>query len=46
MISDPMLHLAQTMQLSYVKISTTSKRTKMSFHLCLISQEYHLVRPK
>ena len=33
MISYPMVHLAQTVQLSCVKISTTSKRIKMSFHL-------------
>ena len=45
-ISDPMVHLAQTMHLSCVKSSTTSKRTKMSFRLSLITYEYHWVRPK
>ena len=37
MISEPMLRLAQTVQLSCVQISTISKRTEMSFHLCLIT---------
>jgi hypothetical protein len=36
MISKPMLCSAQTMHLSCVKVSTTSKRTETSFHLGLI----------
>jgi hypothetical protein len=36
----------QTMHLSCVKISTISKGTKMSFHLSLITSEYHRVHLK
>jgi hypothetical protein len=32
--------------LSCIKISTISKRTKLSFHLSLVTLEYHRVRPK
>ena len=35
-----------TMHLGCVKIRTTSKRTKMSFHLSLVTKEYHRVHPK
>jgi hypothetical protein len=34
------------MDLSWVKISAISKRTKMRFYLSLVIYEYHLVRPK
>jgi hypothetical protein len=44
-ISEPVVCSAQTMQLSYVKISTISKWTESSFHLSLITKEYHRVRP-
>jgi hypothetical protein len=37
MISEPMVRSAQSMNLSYVKISTISKRTESSFHLSFIS---------
>jgi hypothetical protein len=46
MISEPMVRLAQTAHLSCVKISTISKRTLTSFHLCLITYEFRRVRPK
>jgi hypothetical protein len=46
MISEPMVCSAQTMHLSYAKISTISKRTKSSFHLSLVTKEYHQVCPK
>jgi hypothetical protein len=36
----------QTVNLSYVKISTISKRTESSFHMSLITLEYHRVCPK
>jgi hypothetical protein len=36
-ISDPMLRSVQTVHLSCVKISTISKQTKMSIHLCVIT---------
>jgi hypothetical protein len=45
-IFEPMAHSAQTVHLSYVKISTISKQTKMSFHLSLVTLKYHQVRPK
>ena len=46
MIYEPLVCLAQTMHISCVKISTISKRTEMSFHLSLITYEYHQVDPK
>jgi len=45
-ISEPMVRSAQTINLSCIKVSTISKRSKMSFHLSLITYEYHQVRPK
>ena len=45
MISEPMVRSTQTVHLSCVKISTLSKRTELSFHLSLITYEYHQVRP-
>jgi hypothetical protein len=45
-ISEPIVRLAQTVHLYCVKISTISKRTKTSFHLSLVTKEYHRVRPK
>jgi hypothetical protein len=36
-ISELTIHSAQTVQLSWIKISTVSKRTKTSFHLSLIT---------
>jgi hypothetical protein len=36
----------QTVHLSWIMISTRSKRTETSFHLSLVTQEYHPVRPK
>jgi hypothetical protein len=46
MISEPTVRLAQTVHLSLIKITTVSKRTETSFHLSLITWEYHPVRPK
>jgi hypothetical protein len=37
---------AQTVHLSWIKVSIVSKRTKTSFHLSLVTYEYHLMRPK
>jgi hypothetical protein len=42
-IFEPMLCLAQTVHLSCLKISTISKWTKTSFHLSLVTSEYHQV---
>jgi hypothetical protein len=46
MIFEHVVCLAQTMHLSYVKISTISKRTKTSIDLTLVTKEDHQVRPK
>ena len=46
MIFEPMVRLAQTVHPSCVKISTIYKRTKTSFQLSLVTEEYHQVRPK
>jgi hypothetical protein len=43
-ISEPLVHSAQTMHLSCIKISCISKQTKTSLHLSLVTYEYHLVR--
>jgi hypothetical protein len=45
-IYEPMAHSVQTGRLSCVKISTISKRTESSFHLSLVTLEYHRLRPK
>jgi hypothetical protein len=37
MISEPMVGLVQTVHLSYIKISTISKRIKTSIHLSLVT---------
>ena len=44
--SEPMVRSTQTVNLSCVKISTISKWTKTSFHLSLVTQWFHRVRPK
>ena len=44
MISKPIRCSTQTVHLSYVKISTISKWTVTSFHLCLITLEFHRMR--
>jgi hypothetical protein len=41
-----MVHSAQTVHLFWVKISNVSKWTEMSFHLNIITSEYHWVRSK
>jgi hypothetical protein len=41
-----MVRSAQTEHLYCIKISTISKRTEMSFHLSLVTREYHRVCPK
>jgi hypothetical protein len=46
MISEPMVRSAQTVHLSCIKVSTISKRTKSSFHLSLVTMEYHWFHPK
>ena len=43
--SEPMVCSMQTMHLSCVKISTNSNRTITSFHLSLVTYEYHRVCP-
>ena len=46
MISKPMVCLAQTLQLSCVKINTISKQTETSFDLTHVTKENHQLRPK
>ena len=46
MTSEPIVRSAQTMHLSCVRISKISKRTESSWHLSLVTKEYHWVRPK
>jgi hypothetical protein len=46
MISKPTVRLTQTMHLSWIKITIVSKRTETSFHLSLVTQEYHPVHAK
>jgi hypothetical protein len=45
-ISEAMVHLPQTVHLSCTETNTVSKRTKMSFHLSIVTQEYRPVHPK
>jgi hypothetical protein len=46
MIFKPVVHSAQTMHLSCVKITTIPKQTETSIHLSIITWEYHRVCPK
>jgi hypothetical protein len=46
MIFEPMVHSAQIVHLSCVKICTISKRTETSIHLSLVTLEYHQVHLK
>jgi hypothetical protein len=46
MISEPVVHSAQTVHLSCIKICSISKRTESRIHLSLTPKEYHQVRPK
>jgi hypothetical protein len=45
-IHEAMVRSAQTVHLSCVKSSTNFERTESSFHLSLVTYEYHHVRPK
>jgi hypothetical protein len=46
MISELTVCSAQTVHLSWIKISTISKQAETSFHLSLVTKEYHPVRSK
>jgi hypothetical protein len=46
MIFEAVVHLAQTVHLACTETNTVSKQTETSFHLSLVTQEYHLVVPK
>jgi hypothetical protein len=46
MISKPTIRSAQTVHLSWIRISTISKWTETSFHLSLVSKKCHLVQLK
>jgi hypothetical protein len=45
-ISEPMVHLAQTVHLSCTDTNTVYKRTKTRFHMTQVTKELHWVRPK
>ena len=45
MIFEPMVYSAQTVHLSCIRISTVSRWTETSFHLILVTKEYHWVHP-
>jgi hypothetical protein len=45
MISEAMVHLPQTVHLSCTETNTVSKQTETSFHLSVVTQEYHPVHP-
>jgi hypothetical protein len=46
MISEAMVHLAQTVHLSCTETNSVCKQTETSFHFYLVTQEYHPVHPK
>jgi hypothetical protein len=46
MISEPTVHLAQTMHLSFTDTNTVSKRTEMSFHMTHVAKVLYQVCPK
>jgi hypothetical protein len=46
MISDPMVCLTETMHLCCTDGNSISKQTKTRFHMTLVTQEFHRVRPK
>jgi hypothetical protein len=41
-----MVQLAQTVHLPCTETNTISKQTERSFHLSLVTQEYHPMHPK
>ena len=43
MVSQPMVHQAQTVHLSCTKTNTVSKRTKVRFYMTHVIQEFHRV---
>jgi hypothetical protein len=45
-ISEPTVRLTQTMHQSCIKSSTISERTEPSFHLSLVTKEFHHLRSK
>jgi hypothetical protein len=46
MISEAMVRLVQTVDLSYTETNTISKWTKTRFYMTHVTLEFHLVRPK
>jgi hypothetical protein len=45
-VSEAMVHLVETVDLSCSDTNTVSKQTETSFHLSLVTQEYHPVHQK
>jgi hypothetical protein len=46
MISEPVVRLAQNMQLSRTDANNVSKWTKMRFNMAHVTKEFHQVHPK
>jgi hypothetical protein len=46
MISKPMVHFVETMNLSCTDTNTISKQTETRFHMTHVTDEFHRVRPK
>jgi hypothetical protein len=46
MISEPMVHLVQTVDLSCTNTNTVTKQSKMRFQTMNVIEGFHRVRPK
>jgi hypothetical protein len=46
MVSEAMVRLAQTVDLSYTDTKTISKQTEMRFYMTHATLEFHRVHPK
>jgi hypothetical protein len=44
MISEPMVRLAQTVHLSFIKSNTIAKQTKKRLHMTHVTLQFHRVR--
>jgi hypothetical protein len=45
-ISEPVVHLAQTVHLSCTNTNTVTKQTETRFQMMHVTEEFHRVRPK
>jgi hypothetical protein len=46
MISEVVVRSAQTVHLSYIKVSTISNQTEVIIHYSMVTLKYHRLRPK